>query len=154
MRPLLHSFAVALTSLLAAGCLQASWVRESRFAPVPRAALNGFEAGRTDLDDCLSALGAPLWVWEHAEGGEPGAALAYGWFDERNFGLRASVPVAERVSVSFDYGQIDQRMQGVVLFFDEGWRLRSWRTGLLRDLSREARRPPAFVEDAALEEGA
>lgn len=154
MQQVMRSFAVSLASVLAAGCLQASWVRESRFAPVPRAALDGFQAGRTDLGDCLSVLGAPLWVWEHAEQGRPGAALAYGWFDESNFGLRASVPVAERVSVSFDYGQIDQRMRGVVLFFDEAWRLSSWRTGLLRDLSREARRPPVFVDDAALEEGA
>ena len=44
--------------------------------------------------------------------------------------------------------------QGLVLFFDADWRLYSWRSGLLRDLTREARRPPAFVDDEEGDEGA
>jgi hypothetical protein len=86
-------------------------------------------------------------VWEHVEYGRPAAALAYGWFDVKDFGFSVSVPVADNYSASYNYDQVDQRMRGLVLFFDEQWTLVSWRTGLLQDLTQEARRPPAFVED-------
>jgi hypothetical protein len=148
----MRALAIWLATLLAAGCLQVSWQRDSRHAPVSKAALDGLAAG-TGLDECLGALGAPLWVWEHVEGGTPGAALAYGWFDQKDVGLRFSVPVTEYYSVSLDYDQIDLRMKGLVLFFDADWRLTSWRTGLLRDLSREAQRRPAFVEASEPEGG-
>ncbi len=134
---------------LCASCVTFSWERESRHAPVPAAAVARLQANRSGLGDCLAEFGAPLWVWEHVEHGRPAAALAYGWFDEHDFGLRVSVPVSENLSASFDYDQIDQRMRGLVLFFDEDWALTSWRTGLLRDLTQEARRPPAALEEDA-----
>jgi hypothetical protein len=134
---------------LCAGCLSVSWERESRHSPPPLAVIASLESGKSGLGECLAGFGAPLWVWEHVEGGRPAAALAYGWFDERDFGVRVSVPVSEYYSASLDYDQVDQRMKGLVLFFDEHWVLTSWRTGLLRDLTREARRPPAYVEDDA-----
>ena len=134
---------------LCASCVTFSWERESRHAPVPDVAIARLQAGRSDLDQCLAEFGAPLWVWEHVERGSPAAALAYGWFDERSLGMRVSVPVSEQFSASFDYDQIDQRMQGLVLFFDEHWKLASWRKGLLRDLTQEARRPPAALEEDA-----
>jgi hypothetical protein len=129
---------------LCAGCLSVTWERESRYSPATSGAIAHLEPGKSGLGECLADLGAPLWVWEHVEAGRPAAALAYGWFDERDFGVRVSVPVTENYSASFDYDQIDERMRGLVLFFDEHWVLTSWRTGLLRDLSREARRPPAY----------
>jgi len=134
---------------LCVGCVSLTWERESRHTPVSAASISRLESGRSDLGECLAELGAPLWVWEHVEGGRPAAALAYGWFDERDFGVRVSVPVSDNFSASFDYDQIDQRMKGLVLFFDEGWMLTAWRTGLLRDLTREVRRPPAAVEEDA-----
>jgi hypothetical protein len=133
---------------LCAGCVSFAWERESRYAPVQHATLVRLEPGRT-LADCLAELGAPLWVWEHVEGEAQAAALAWGWFDERDLGIRVSVPVSEELSASFDYDQIDQRMQGLVLFFDQDWRLTRWRSGFLRDLTREARRPPAALEEDA-----
>ena len=38
------------------------------------------QLGESSVDDCLRLLGAPLWVWETAEDGRPGAVLAYGWY--------------------------------------------------------------------------
>jgi hypothetical protein len=138
------------SSLLApfflASCLQLSYGRESRYTPLALEALEGLVPGESDLGACLARLGAPLWVWEHVEGGRPGLALAYGWLDERNVGVRLSVPVSRSVSASLDYDQSDERMRGLVLFLDERWKLTSWRTGLLRDLSRERRRPAALPE--------
>jgi hypothetical protein len=132
---------------LCAGCASFSWQRESRNSPVPPQAIARLDAGKTELGECLAAFGAPLWVWEHVEYGRPAAALAYGWFDVKDFGFSVSVPVADNYSASYNYDQVDQRMRGLVLFFDEQWTLVSWRTGLLQDLTQEARRPPAFVED-------
>jgi hypothetical protein len=142
---------LVLTPALALGsaCVSISWQRESRHHPIPRAAVAGLVPGESDLGRCLELFGAPLWVWEHVEDGRQAAALAYGWSDERDFGLRLSVPVTEYYSASLDYDQIDAHMRGLVLFFDEGWKLTSWRTGLLRDLTREARRPPAALEEDA-----
>lgn len=134
---------------LCASCATFSWERESRHAPVAAAAIARLQADRSGLADCLAEFGAPLWVWEHVERGRAAAALAYGWFDEQDFGLRFSVPVSENFSASFDYDQVDQRMHGLVLFFDEDWTLTSWRTGLLHDLTQEARRPPAALEEDA-----
>ena len=134
---------------LCAGCVSLNWQRESRNSPVPVEAMTRLEAGKTELGECLAAFGAPLWVWEHVEHGLPAAALAYGWFDERDLGFSVSLPLTDYYSPSYNYDQADQRMKGLVLFFDENWTLVSWRTGLLHDLTEEARRPPAFVEDGA-----
>lgn len=140
---------------LATGCVTFAWNRDQRYAPVPPAVLGHFVPGRTGLDECLAALGAPLWVWENAEDGRASQVLAYGWFDERDRGLRVSVPVYRELSVSYDYAQIDERMRGLVLFFDQDWKLTAWREGLLHDLTQELRRPPpAFVADDERKEGA
>jgi hypothetical protein len=134
---------------LCAGCATLTWQRESRNRPVPAEAVARLEAGKTELGECLALFGAPLWVWEDVEHGRPAAALAYGWFDARDFGFSVSFPLTDYYSASYNFDRIDQRMQGLVLFFDEHWRLLSWRTGLLHDLTHEERRPPAFVEDGA-----
>ena len=140
---------VLALAALGASCVSLNWQRESRNGPLRGEAIArlGLEAGKTDLDECLDAFGAPLWVWEHVEHGRPAAALAYGWTDENDFGFSVSVPLTEYFSASYDYDRVDRRMKGVVLFFDENWKLVSWRSGLLHDLTEEARRPPAFVED-------
>lgn len=133
----------------ATGCVSVNWTQESRYAPVSGEHLSRLAAGRTQLGDCLADLGAPLWVWESTEGGQDGAALAYGWFDEEDIGVRVSVPLNDNSSASASYDQLDARLHGLVLFFDERWVLTSFRTGLLRDLTREARRPPAALEEDA-----
>ena len=132
---------------LCPGCTRFTWGHVSRFEPIEPAAVARLEAHQTELGQCLSAFGAPLWVWEQAENGKTGAVLAYGWFDERDFGGRVTVPVTRGFSAYFDYEQIDQRMRGLVLFFDAAWRLTTWRVGFLRDLTRAVRRPPAALAE-------
>jgi hypothetical protein len=151
MRPV----AIAAAAALCSACLHVRWERESRYAPVPEAGLETLEAGR-GLDECLDALGAPLWVWEHVERGRPGAALAWGWFDEETVGVSLSVPVSDYASLSLDYDDVDRRMRGVVLFFDEDLRLAMWRTGFLHDITGEVRRPsaPEEILEETPEEGA
>ena len=139
-----------LAGPIAAGCVQLSWNRVTRHSPVPRDALARLSSDPghpSDLGECLAALGAPLWVWEHEIDGASGAVLAWGWFDERSLGFSASVPITRGVSASFDYDDADARMRGVVLFFDRDWRLVVLRTGLLRDLTGEVRRPPAVLDE-------
>ncbi len=143
----MRSGAVLLTALFLAGCVQLRWERESRFEPVVTEALQRLEPGQ-ELALCLELLGAPLWVWEQPTGEHFGAVLAYGWYKSRDLGLRVSMPVTEYYSASFDYGDIDERMRGLVLFFDPEWKLQGWRTGLLRDLTREALGPPAYIEES------
>jgi hypothetical protein len=138
-----------LLAFLCAGCVQFSWNRESRYAPVSPQAIESLDSASSDLESCLQVLGAPLWVLENVENGRQGAVLAYGWFDQASFGLNVSVPVSEAVSASLDLDRIDRRMHGLVLFFDEDWRLSSWRQGLLRDLTRAVRHPPAVLEEDA-----
>lgn len=134
--------AIAAASLLLTGCLSVGWERESRYAPVPDGAIVRLEEGRTELGECLATFGAPLWVWEHPAGEDgDGAALAYGWYMQRDLGFRVSVPVTEHYSGSFDYDRIDRRMRGLVLFFDHEWKLAYWRTGFLSDLVDVERRP-------------
>lgn len=140
---------VLLLLPLCVSCATFSWQRQSRHAPASSEAIARLEAGHSGLAQCLGEFGAPLWVWEHNEHGKAAAALAYGWFDEHGLGVSVSVPVSDSVSASLDYDQIDQRMKGLVLFFDADWTLTSWRTGLLRDLTQEARRPPTAVEEDA-----
>jgi hypothetical protein len=144
MPRLLTTLALALAC---ASCLQVNWRQESRHSPVDPAATATLAAGETELSACLDALGAPLWVYEHEVEGRTGAVLAWGWLDTRDLGWRVSVPLYRGVSASLDVDRIDQRMRGVVLFFDEDWVLSAWREGLLVDLTYAVRRPPAPLED-------
>ena len=137
---------------LLAGCVTVSWGRESRHEPIPAEALARLQRDATELGECLDAFGAPLWVWEHVDDGREGAVLAYGWFHERALGLGVSVPVSDYGNVSFDYDQIDNRMRGVVLFFDQDWKLTDWREGLLIDLTSTLRRRRPSVPTEDLEE--
>ena len=139
--------ALLLACVPLSGCLHFRWSRDTRFEPIPEAELTRLTAHETGLAQCLTSFGAPLWVWEQPENGHDGAVLAYGWFDEHDYGMNLSVPIPREFSTSLDYSRVDRRMHGLVLFFDADWKLASWRVGLLRDLTRELRRPPASVEE-------
>jgi hypothetical protein len=133
---------VALTS----ACVRFTWNRELRHEPVPVVAIGALEQGRSTLEQCLTTFGAPLWVWERVEAGRVRIVLAYGWFGGRDMGLRVSVPVSRGISPYFDYDQIDERMRGLLLFFDEDCTLTNFEVGPLRDLTLDLRRPPLFLE--------
>ncbi len=135
-----------LLALSLASCVSASWTRESKFSAPDLVAFEQFAVGEDTLPTCLEQLGAPLWVWE-AAGGQH--AMAWGWLEDKNFGVRASIPLARFASASFSYARIDQRMQGIVLFFDAAWNLVGTRRGQLRDLTElEERRRPGIVESS------
>lgn len=146
----MRTAALVLLAVSAAGCIRLAWERESRHAPLVPETLGRLEPGRVGLEECLAELGAPLWVWEHVEDGRASAVLAYGWYDQRDLGLRVSVPVYRALSASFEYDKVDQRMRGALFFFDQDWSLTARREGLLRDLTVELRqkRPQPVEEDA------
>jgi len=128
------------------GCVSGNWSRESRYTPPDLAALAELEAGSHSLTDCLEQLGAPLWVWEAADGR---SALAWGWLSEEGLGFRASIPLSDSTSGTFTFNNVDQDMQGIVLFFDVDWKLVATRRGLLRDLTQiDARKRPALVDNS------
>lgn len=126
-----------------AGCVGLTWNRASRNVPVPAERLGVLQAGRTDLATCLTTLGAPIAVWEHRENGGSGAVLAYGWVDSLDWGVNVSFPLTRRFSGSLDYDSLDRDLSGVLLFFDEGWVLQRWRTGLLREAVADLGMPRA-----------
>lgn len=142
MRP---SLLLPLLLAVAPGCVTGSFTRDSRFEPVPRGALRPLQPGESDLQDALDALGAPLWVWEVPG---DGMAVAYGWEEERAWGLSFSVPLTRQLSANFDYDDIDADLAGVVLFFDAERRLVEKRRGRLRDLAlEELRARPSDPEE-------
>ena len=142
--PLLLALAATLT-----GCVSATFGRTNRDQPVPLARTAELQSGATGLAQCLTAFGAPRWVWEHRVHGGDGAVLVWGWLDESDLGLSLSLPLSEQSSVNFDYRQLDARTKGLVLFFDERWVLSDWRAGLLLELTRDLRlRPTIPAEDA------
>jgi len=126
-----------LPLLLLSGCVGFHWERDTRFERVPQELCDRLHPGSSQLDECLAILGAPLWVWETAESGAPGAVLAYGWFraDDRLF--RVSFPLTQHAKGNFDYKLVDGSLHGLVLFFDEQWTLQRWRRGRLEDITAD-----------------
>ncbi len=122
---------------LGTGCINVSWIRNSRFTPPADEGVAELQPDESELAHCLATLGAPLWVWEYR--GE-GLALAYGWLETNGMRVNVSVPVSEFASASFDYSDVESEMQGLVLLLDENLVLRELRRGLLRDLTRGAGR--------------
>ena len=136
------AFVAWCAALLVSSCVQAQFERNNQLRPVVEEDLLQFVPGETKLDDCLAVLGAPLFVRERQT---YGAELAYGWFHQTDWGLSVSLPVAENVSASFNYDELDEKLRGVVLLFDEDWTLEVVRTGYLRDLvAREV--TPAYLD--------
>ncbi len=126
---------------LASGCVTFGWEREVRDVAHSASTLDELRPGDASLSQCLDRLGAPLYVWEYKR---DGMALAWGWLDNDQKGFSVSVPLAEYLSASFSYDQIDARMRGIVLLFDENLTLELAQRGYLRDLSLAyARRRPA-----------
>lgn len=122
-------------------CLRLNWSRQMIHTEVSDGVLAQLGPG-DGLQRCLALLGAPLLVLELG-GGE--SALVYGWLKEAGFGFNVSAPVSDNYSASFDYDQIDRRVQGILLLLDGEQRLILVRRGLLRDLLAEhARKRPAF----------
>ncbi len=100
----------------------ASLRRDSR--PVE---LDSIPAGQADLALCLESLGAPHAVREHVDG----AVLAWGWADERSFGVAVTVPLSHSQHANVSFAHRLEGLQGAVLFFDHDWQLTEVREGYL-----------------------
>lgn len=132
-------------ALLAGGCLQFQLERDNQLRPVREEHVARLVPGESTLGECLDALGAPLFVRERQT---YGAELAYGWFKQWDWGLTVSMPVTDQFSASFNYDEVDAKLRGVVLLFDEDWKLEVVRTGFLRDLvAREV--TPAYLPEGS-----
>ncbi len=126
-----------LLVLSLAGCVRLEWSRQNIDEPVSAAAVRALRAG-ADLAVALERLGAPLRVWETADG----IALAYGHVHSRDLGLAVSVTIAEFVPLSFDWDDSRLRWKGAVLWFDRSLKLIRAKTGWLSEIA--PRRRPAF----------
>jgi hypothetical protein len=133
---------VVCTLLLLASCVSVEWRREHQLERPSNEVLLALAPDEMGLGECLELLGAPLFVWEQADG----AALAWGWFEGEIWGGSVSVPVSELYSASLSGQDVDLDMKGLVLLFDRDWTLRIVRRGRLRELATYGRQPPAMVE--------
>ena len=129
-----------------ASCVSFQWTRLEVHEPIPEELSEGLEPGTDTLESCLGRLGAPLYVWEV---NSTSFALAYGWNDGRDWGFKVSVPIYRAASGSFQYGDANLDLHGLVLVFDSAERLLRTERGYLRDIAPELaeRRRPALVED-------
>jgi|FLOH01.1.fsa_nt_gi hypothetical protein len=139
--PKLLLTALALSSLTS--CLTGNLGRTKVHELVPDGASSHWVAGQTRLADCLIQLGAPVDVWETADGG---AVLAWYGSDESGWSLTFSVPVGQALNASASYSDIQDEDLGVVLFFDERWILTTWAQGQVAELVRDGHRRPSFAD--------
>ena len=87
--------------------------------------------GRSNLDEILGSLGAPLDVWEGPRGE---VVLAYGGLDSAGWNLDVTIYVSNDMGPSFSYTDVAARTRGVVLILDRDLVLRLARRGFLADL--------------------
>lgn len=123
------------------GCISLQWSRSSLHQPIDESRTAHFEIGRSSMSDALEGLGAPLYVWELPRGN---AALAWGWFNSRDLSVQVSAPTDSPADPSFQYSQIDNRLRGYVLVFDERDELVFVKRGYLAEIADELRRRPSF----------
>ena len=138
-RPL--TLVVLLASLWAlSSCL--GYIRSRVNEPVPAAALAALRIGQDDLGVCLSALGAPVHVFEY---GGDGMVLLWSWQDIDDWSLDVSVPVTDFANAEFELDLTATERLGCLLWFGPDLVLSGWRRGQLGDLLT-ARQPPRYIE--------
>ena len=122
------------SALTLSSCLSYSWSREEAMVPVAEDNLASLQSGAS-LEECLDELGAPLYLWEYRE---TGIVLAWGSSSRADHGFSLSVPLSDNSSVSINFNNIDQKIEGVVLVFDEALELRWIRRGYLSEIAAES----------------
>ena len=135
----------ALGLILCSSCVRVTWthsVVNREFSETDHSAL---VVGKSDLDKCLACLRAPLYVWEESDGG---MALAWGWSEEKGWGLNVGIPILQLISAVGDYGDVDRHLLGLVLVFDADQRLISKRQGHLAELAADRPRRPSRRDTA------
>lgn len=126
-----------LTALLGVSCVQVQYDRKRLEVPRSPNALASLVVGTSSLEDALGALGAPLEVWALPE---DALALAYGSSEIRQWVWQVSLPVFQNADARLNYDDKAARVEGHVLFFDRERRLTLMKSGLLKDLARDAQR--------------
>jgi len=139
--------AACALALFSASCITTEFNRNREQLPVQRTALDPLEVGTATLTECLATFGAPLQVWEI----DTGAALAWYWIDKSDWGITFSVPAGDAVDASFSYGESNEDIEGLVLFFDADWTLTQKRWGRIAAIAPTMRRP-ADLDDAGTAE--
>lgn len=119
----------ALGAALLPSCVDGDYNRSRIFQEPIAAAVDALTVGTSDVGAAVEGLGAPLLVIEVGLG----LALAWGWQDVTNWNVEVSGPIGD-VQGSLSYTSESSTIQGLVLFFDEGWRLTAVRRGFLSDL--------------------
>jgi hypothetical protein len=119
------------------GCLSLSYNRMSVGEPVADATLQALRPGRASLADCLAALGAPEFVYEHRTSG---MALLWFWKETAGWGVElssASDDVPARLTLELEGAELP----GCMLWFGPDLVLERWRLGTIGDLLRDRVRP-------------
>ena len=119
-------------------CVRIAYTARWQRQPLDTAVLIGLRAGTDNLETCLAALGAPVFVWEYRGSG---VAIGYVHSDTGDWSVQGSYSFGSFRSVSLGYGAESIDLPGVVLWFDESLRLIEYREGNLRDLTTGLRRP-------------
>ncbi|MDF1799402.1 MAG: hypothetical protein P1V81_09520 [Planctomycetota bacterium] len=124
-------------ALLCASCVTYDYDRFRRNMELEPATFAELVPGESDLTDALAALGAPVRVWEP----RPGAlALVWSWSDRKTEGFSIAVPTSDAVDASFSWRDTSDEDEGLLLVFDEDWRLETLRRGLVGEVLQGVRR--------------
>jgi hypothetical protein len=134
--------ALLLLLVTLAGCVSARWEYVDTDSRPDPETITGLRPGEANLERCLAALGAPIFVQEHLGG----IAIAYGWTRERSWSVSVKFPLASR-SGSARFSDMTTGLEGILLLFDETDRLTTIRQGYLRDLAAMIQRSPSLVDD-------
>ncbi len=139
----LGRLAIGLGLLALPSCVSFNYSRLSLNEPRPIIVAQELADKSAELQVCLDALGAPLEIWETADG----FAATYGWIDQAGWSFTASISV-RAVPVRFNYVSESRDLFGIVLLFSDDAKLRLARSGYLSEITADLRRrPPQPVED-------
>jgi len=106
-----------LLLLLACGCGSFTYSRVNFNQPRSDEQIESLNEG-DDLGRCLDVLGAPDRVWPTGHG----MAMVYTWLHEFGWGARVNTSISY-FPVSFNYAQDKSKLHGVVLHFDDNYKL-------------------------------
>jgi len=141
-----HALVVGF-ALCVSSCVSFEYQRDIIEREPDAAVVDGLLAGHARLEDVLTALGAPLDVWEGANGNP---VLSYGGLRSSEWNVDVSVPISDSGSASLSYTDTTAKTRGTVFVFDAQARLQIVRSGLLGDLRTTfARRRPASIDEDA-----
>lgn len=128
-------------ALLATACVTGDYNKNRTFQRPPYGAYEDLVVGVTNVGHAIDALGAPVSVIEVGRG----LALSWGWLETTEWNVAATVPIGD-ANGRLQFEDTDLKIPGIVLFFDEDWRLTTKREGFLSDLLPN-QQPPRDVDD-------